>query len=75
MMMVNEIKLYELLKVKLGEKEAEAFVEILETRVDKKFEDARATLATKDDIRDLLKWMIVMWISQLGAIIAIMKLF
>jgi len=84
MMLVNEIKLFELLKAKIGEKEAEAFVEIIETRVDKKFEDAKETIATKQDlaklqshlegkINDLLKWMIVMWITQLGAIIAIIK--
>ena len=31
-MIVSEIKLFELLKARIGEKEAEAFVEILETR-------------------------------------------
>jgi hypothetical protein len=31
-MIVSEIKLYELLKAKLGEKEAEAFVHILEKK-------------------------------------------
>ena len=72
-MIVSEIKLFELLKAKIGEKEAEAFVEILETRVDKKFEEAKATLSTKDDINNLLKWIIVMWITQLGAIVAIIK--
>lgn len=84
-MIVSEIKLFELLKAKFGEKEAEAFVEILEKRVDSKFEEARQTLATKEDlaklqshlegkINDLLKWIIVMWITQLGAIFAIIKL-
>ena len=76
-MIVSEIKLFELLKAKIGEKEAEAFVEILETKVEKKFEDAKATLATKEHldnrINDLLKWMIVMWVTQLGAIVAIIK--
>ena len=72
-MIVSEIKLFELLKAKIGEREAEAFVEILETRVDKKFEEAKATLSTKDDINNLLKWMIVMWITQLGAIVTIIK--
>ena len=73
MMLVNEIKLFELLKAKIGEREAEAFVEILDTRVDAKFEDAKATLATKDDINNLLKWIIIMWITQLGAIVTIIK--
>lgn len=91
-MIVSEIKLFELLRARIGEKEAEAFVEILETRVDKKFEDTKIGLATKGDIisvkeeiaklevkisekhNDLLKWMIIMWITQLGAIVAIIKL-
>ena len=82
--MVSDIRLYELLKAKIGDKEAEAFVTLVETRVDKKFEDAKETLATKEDlaklqshlegkINDLLKWLIVMWVTQLGAIVAIIK--
>ena len=74
-MIVSEIKLFELLKAKLGEKEAEAFVTLLETKVDKKFEDAKDSFASKEDIskletrisekfNDQLKWMIVMWSSQ-----------
>ena len=87
-MIISEIKLFELLKAKIGEKEAEAFVEILETKVDKRFEEAKATIATKEDVvremanlktemekrfTEQLKWMIVMWITQLGAIVTIIK--
>jgi hypothetical protein len=81
-MIVSEIKLYELLKAKLGEKEAEAFVEILEKKVDHKFDDAKETLATKEDIArldikiaetkvDLIKWMVGFWIVQMAAIIGL----
>ncbi|MBU3661533.1 MAG: hypothetical protein FGM14_16845 [Flavobacteriales bacterium] len=81
-MIVSEIKLYELLKAKLGEKEAEAFVYILETKVDQKFEDAKQVLATKEDIArldlkiaetkvDLIKWMVGFWIAQMAAIIGL----
>lgn len=81
-MIVSEIKLYELLKAKLGEKEAEAFVEILEQKVDNKFEDAKQTIATKEDIArldlkiaetkvDLIKWMVGFWIAQMAAIIGL----
>jgi hypothetical protein len=81
-MIVSEIKLYELLKAKLGEKEAEAFVHILEKKVDDKFEDAKHTLATKEDIArldikiaetkvDLIKWMVGFWIAQMAAIIGL----
>ena len=81
-MIVSEIKLYELLKAKLGEKEAEAFVHILEKKVDDKFEDAKQTLATKEDLAntkvDLIKWMVALWlglfIALVGAMAAIIKL-
>lgn len=75
-MVVSEIKLYELLKVKLGEKEAEAFVDILETRVDKKFEEAKQVLATKQDLAetkaDIIKWMFIFWVGSVGILSGIM---
>src|SRR5882762_1429207 len=52
-MMVSIIKLYDLLKARIGEKEAEAFVEILEKKVDEKFEEKKNVLATKEDINNL----------------------
>ena len=77
-MIVSEIKLYELLKSKIGEQEAEAFVEILENRVDKKFEESKVHLATKTDLAevksDIIKWMFIFWVGQLAATIAIVKL-
>ncbi len=89
-MIVSEIKLYELLKARIGYQEAEAFVQILEKKVDDKFTDAKQTLATKEDIAkfegrletkiaeskvDIIKWMFIFWIGQLAAIIGIVKLF
>ena len=89
-MIVSEIQLYELLKAKLGEKEAGAFVEILERRVDKKFEENKSILATKEDLArlegridakisetkaELIKWMFIFWIGQLASFIAIAKFF
>ena len=74
-MIVSEIKLYELLKAKLGEKEAEAFVHILEKKVDDKFNDAKQSLATKEDLAntkvDLIKWRVGFWIAQMAAIIGL----
>lgn len=52
-MIVSEIKLYELLKAKLGQKEAEAFVEILDSKVCHKFDEKKNELATKEDVHDL----------------------
>ena len=78
-MVVSEIRLYELLKTKLGTEEAEAFIEILENKVDKKFDEAKNLLATKQDLAEnkaeLIKWMFIFWIGQLASFIAIAKFF
>lgn len=77
-MVVSEIQLYELLKARIGEKEATAFVEILDKRVDKKFDDAKQLLSTKEDMAnvkaDIIKWMFIFWVGQLAATVAIIKL-
>lgn len=55
---------------------------ILEKKVDDKFDDAKQTLATKEDIArldikiaetkvDLIKWMVGFWIAQMAAIIGL----
>lgn len=76
-MIVSEIKLYELLKAKIVEQEAEAFVEILEGRVEKKFNEAKQYLATKEDVAntkaEIIKWMFIFWAGQIAATIAIVK--
>lgn len=85
-LVISEIKLYELLKAKIGEKEAEAFVQILENKVDKKFEDKVTLLSTKQDVAkletrmaetkvDLIKWMIGIAIAACGTLVALMKFF
>ena len=66
-MSVSELKLYELLRSKLGEKEAETFLEVLEETVQKKVDSAKSQLATKDDLHqtkiELIKWVFAFWIS------------
>jgi len=52
-MQVAEIELYEILKGKLGEKEAKTLVEYIEAKVDKRLEDKKDILATKEDINNL----------------------
>ena len=84
-MIVSEIKLYELLKAKIGEREAEAFIEILETRVDNRLNEKTTVFATKEDIAkldakiseakvDIIKWMVATAIAIVGLTIALMKL-
>lgn len=82
-MVIAEIKLFELLKAKLGEKEAEAFVQVLEKQVDEKLDDFRKDLASKEFVvaelakqkAELIKWMFIFWVGQVGVLVAILSLF
>lgn len=84
-MVVSEIKLYELLKAKIGEREAEAFIEILESRVDSRLNEKTTVFATKEDIAkldtkiseakvDIIKWMVATAIAIVGLTVALIKL-
>ena len=78
-MIISEIKLYELLKKRIGEREAEAFIQILDQRVGQKSEEKKSELATKDDITNLRKEMVTMkgdllktiYVTSLGQLFAI----
>jgi hypothetical protein len=83
-MIVSEIKLYELLKAKIGEREAEAFIQILETKVESKLLEKTSVFATKEDVAkletkiseakvDIIKWMVATAIAIVGLIVAFMK--
>ncbi len=89
-MQVAEIELYEILKGKLGEKEAKTLVEYIEAKVEKKLEGKQNILATKEDLAnakagleikiektrsDIIKWMFIFWVGQIGALIAILQIF
>jgi uncharacterized 2Fe-2S/4Fe-4S cluster protein (DUF4445 family) len=52
-MQIAEIELYEILKPKVGEKEAKALVEYIETKVDRKLEEKKDILATKEDLANV----------------------
>ncbi len=70
-MVISELQLYELLKLKIGEKEAGAFVSILEQKVDKKFDESRQLLATKEDLA-MAKTDIIRWVFAFFAMLAMM---
>ena len=52
-MQVAEIELYEILKEKVGEKGAKTLVEYIDAKVEKKLEEKKDVLATKEDIANL----------------------
>ena len=78
-MVVSEIRLYELLKVKLGNQEVEAFIDILESKVVKKFDDAKKLLATKRDLAEnkaeIIKWMFIFWIGQIAVTVGLVMVY
>jgi hypothetical protein len=52
-MEMSQIRMYELLKNKIGDKETEAFVHIIEEKMDAKIDQRVQVLATKYDISEL----------------------
>jgi len=71
-MMVSIIKLYDLLKARIGEREAEAFIEILEKKVDEKFDEKKIILATKEDLSNMRSELLrTIYLTSLGQLIAI----
>ncbi|HXH18639.1 MAG TPA: hypothetical protein VNJ07_06105 [Chitinophagales bacterium] len=56
-------------------KSASAFVQIIEKKVDNKFDEAKQIRATKQDViqskLDMVKWMVGFWIAQMAAIIGL----
>jgi hypothetical protein len=85
-MQVAEIELYEILKEKIGDKEAKTLVEYIEAKAEKKLQEKKDILATKLDVEELrtemqkmkaeiIKWMFIFWAGQIGALIAILQIF
>ena len=72
------IRLYDMLKPKLGEAEARLFIQHFEETLDDRFAAKSDLLATKVDLAQsesrIIKWMFIFWIGQIATVIAIMKL-
>ncbi len=75
-MTVTDIELYELLKSKMGEREAQSLVEYVKSSVKAEYEAKKDTLATKEDLAnvkaDLIKWMFAFWIGSIATLAGIM---
>lgn len=76
-----ELKVYEIFKSKLGEKEAETIIEFIELKSKEKIEKKKDVFMTKDDKGDLIekmnrdkldriKWMFGFWITLVLLILA-----
>ncbi len=68
-MSVSEIQLFQILKNKLGEKEAEELVAFVKAEVKTEFENRKEILATKEDVANMQKSIYIVGVVQFMAII------
>jgi len=79
-------RLYKLLSEKLGSDTTEVMFKYIDSKTKRSVEAAIKTLATKEDMAsvrkeitdvktDVIKWMFIFWVGQLGAMIAVALLF
>jgi mannose/fructose-specific phosphotransferase system component IIA len=72
-MSISEISLYNALRKKLGEQESEELVEFVKAEVKTELESKTSLFLTKEDKVDLIKWMVGLWVSAIGLLIAVLK--
>ncbi|WP_395053679.1 hypothetical protein [Flavobacterium sp.] len=72
---ISSIEMYIILKGKLGESEAKALSEYVESKVKRSIEKEKDVIATKVDLAetksDIIKWMFIFWIGQIAVTLAI----
>jgi len=70
-----ELEVYEIFKVKLGEKEAAKVIEYIEAKSEKAIADKKDILATKEDLAnakvDIIRWVFGFFIVLILAIIGL----
>ena len=85
-MTVTTLKLYDMLRSKIGDGEAKVLVEFVENRVEETFESKKDELATRKDINkldvriektksEIIKWMFIFWVGQTSIMVGILALF
>jgi hypothetical protein len=81
---ISEIQLYNILREKIGDQQAQTLTDYVESRIDREFEKNKSVLSTKSDILELknvlsenkaetIKWMFIFWTGQLLAMFAFLK--
>ncbi|GGE43126.1 hypothetical protein GCM10011413_06310 [Pedobacter psychrotolerans] len=77
-MSVTEIQLFQILKAKLGEHEAEQLVSFVKAEVKSEFNNKREILATKEDIANMQKTIyfvgLIQFLAIIGSVIGIVNL-
>ena len=75
-----DLRVYEIFKSKLGEKEAETEIEYFETKTETKYQEKKDILLTKDDKVDLIdrinkaKLETIIWIVGIGVLQFVMSI-
>lgn len=76
-MSVTEIQLFQILKAKLGEQEAEQLVSFVKAEVKSEFDNKREVLATKEDIANMQKTIyfvgLIQFLAIIGSVIGIVN--
>ena len=80
---LTDIQLYNALKQKLGEAEAEQLVSFVRASVKEEISDQVPNIATKDFVEakiseakfQIILWAFVFWVTQLGAMFTFLKFF
>jgi hypothetical protein len=72
---ISSIEMFNILKEKLGESEAKALTEYVESKVEKSIVREKDVLATKVDLAELkaeiIKWMFIFWVGQIAVTLGI----
>jgi len=67
-----ELQVYEILKSKLGEKEAAIVIDYFDQKAEERINQKKDVFLTKDDKVDLIKWMFAFWVGTIGVLSGIM---
>ena len=76
-MSISEIQLYNALKTKLGDNEAQQLVDFVKSEVTSEFDNRKDTFLNKEDKIDIMKSIyivgIVQFLAIVGSVLAIMN--
>ena len=73
-MNIDDIQLYNALRVKIGDEEAKTLVDFVVSKIEKEFAYKKDVFLTKEDKVDIIRWMVMLILGQTALIITIVKL-
>lgn len=85
-MNVSEIQLFNILRAEFGDDKAGKLVDFVQSKVKAELEQNTATFLTqkdktelvsliKDTRADIIKWMFIFWVGQIGVLLGVLALF